>query len=67
MGLCVRSFSHVCISVSDIERSLVFYRDGLGLDVIFDHQLDGPGMEAATGEAGARGRMVGLKVPARAA
>ena len=63
MSLRVRTFSHVCISVSDVERSLGFYRDGLGLEVIFDHQLDGPGMESATGEPGAQGRMVGLKVP----
>lgn len=59
----VRNFSHVCISVRDIERSLAFYRDLLGLEVIFDVKLDGPGMESVTGEAGARGRMVGCKVP----
>ncbi len=63
MGLSVRTFSHICISVSDVERSLAFYRDGLGLDVVFDRKLSGPGMESATGEPGARGRMVGLKVP----
>ncbi len=63
MSLAIRNFSHVCISVSDIERSLAFYRDGLGLDLVFDKRLEGPGMEAATGEAGARGRMVGLRVP----
>ncbi len=63
MSLEVRNFSHICISVSDAERSLAFYRDALGLRVIFDVALDGPGMESATGEAGASGRMVGLKVP----
>jgi glyoxylase I family protein len=62
-GLALRAFSHVCISVSDVERSLAFYRDVLGLEVIFDVQLAGAGMESATGEAGARGRMVGCKVP----
>jgi len=61
--LDVRGFSHVCINVSDVERSLAFYRDVLGLRVIFDVQLGGEGMEAATGEAGARGRMVGCLVP----
>jgi glyoxylase I family protein len=59
----LRGFSHVCIEVSDMERSLPFYRDVLGLRVIFDVALAGPGMEAVTGEGGARGRMVGCLVP----
>jgi len=59
----IRGFSHVCVGVSDLERALAFYRDGLGLRVIFDVELDGPGMESVTGEAGARGRMVGCLVP----
>jgi glyoxylase I family protein len=62
-ALEIRGFSHVCVSVSDLERSLAFYRDGLGLRVIFDVELAGPGMQAVTGEAGARGRMVGCLVP----
>jgi glyoxylase I family protein len=61
--LGIRGFSHVCISVSDLARSLAFYRDGLGLRVIFDVELAGPGMESVTGEAGARGRMVGCLLP----
>jgi len=61
--LDVRGFSHVCINVSDVERSLAFYRDVLGLRVIFDVALAGGGLEAVTGEAGARGRMVGCLVP----
>lgn len=52
-------FSHVCVAVSDAEASLRFYRDVLGLDVFFDVELDGPSMEAVTGESGARGRMIG--------
>jgi glyoxylase I family protein len=59
----LRGFSHVCINVSDMERSLAFYRDVLGLRVIFDIELAGPQLEAVTGEAGARGRMVGCLVP----
>jgi len=62
-ALDLRGFSHVCIHVSDMERSLAFYRDVLGLRVIFDVQLDGSGLEAVTGEGGARGRMVGCLVP----
>jgi len=56
-------FSHVTVRVADMERSLAFYRDGLGLRVIFDVRLDGAGIEALTGAQGARGRMVGLLVP----
>jgi glyoxylase I family protein len=52
-------FSHVCIAVSDMEASLSFYRDVLGLGVFFDVELEGPSMEVVTGEPGARGRMVG--------
>jgi glyoxylase I family protein len=62
-ALELRGFSHVCINVSDMERSLAFYRDVLGLRVIFDVALAGAGMEAVTGEGGARGRMVGCLVP----
>jgi len=52
-------FSHVCIAVSDMEASLRFYRDVLGLDIFFDVELEGPSMEVVTGEVGARGRMLG--------
>lgn len=52
-------FSHICVAVSDAERSLDFYRGLLGMDVFFDVSLDGESMEAVTGEAGAKGRMIG--------
>ncbi len=55
----IAGFSHLCIAVSDAEAALRFYRDLLGLEVFFDVELDGPPMEAVTGEAGARGRMIG--------
>jgi glyoxylase I family protein len=61
--LAFRDFSHVTVRVSEMERSLAFYRDGLGLRVIFDVRLDGAGLDAVTGAADARGRMVGLVVP----
>ena len=57
--LNVLGFSHVCVAVSDADRSLKFYRELLGMDVFFDVALDGDSMEAVTGEAGAKGRMVG--------
>jgi glyoxylase I family protein len=61
--LGIRAFSHVCIRVSDVERSLAFYRDGLGLRVIFDVELSGAGLDAVTGGSDAQGRMVGCLVP----
>ena len=64
-GLQFRDFSHVTVRVSEMERALAFYRDGLGLRAIFDVKLDGPGLEAVTGAQGASGRMVGLVVPGR--
>jgi len=62
-ALAFRDFSHITVRVSDLERALAFYRDGLGLRPLFDVRLDGPGLDAVTGTKGARGRMVGLLVP----
>lgn len=55
----IGGFSHVCIGVSDMDRSLDFYRDLLGMDVVFDVELEGASMESVTGQSGAKGRMVG--------
>ncbi|OBI26078.1 extradiol dioxygenase [Mycobacterium sp. E1386] len=55
----VQSFSHVCIGVSDMEASLAFYTAVLGMDVVFDVELDGAGLDAVTGGVAQRGRMVG--------
>ena len=49
MGLIsVRNFSHVSIYVTDLEQSLPFYRNALGLEVLFETDLDGPGLDAVT-------------------
>lgn len=42
---------HSVIAVSDLESSLRFYRDGLGLDVLQDRQVEGdwPGLFDAPG------------------
>ena len=58
-----RDFSHITVRVSDLDRALAFYREGLGLRQLFDVRLDGPGLDAVTGTPGARGRMIGLLVP----
>ncbi len=38
----VTGFYHGGVTVSDMDRSLRFYRDGLGLEIEFDKKLDGP-------------------------
>ena len=62
MSLSVEKFSHVCIGVSDMDRSLAFYTDIFGKDIVFDVELEGEALEVVTGTAGAKGRMVGLDI-----
>ena len=57
--LPIQSYSHLCIRVSDIERSQTFYRDVLGMDVMIDVELTGQSLERILGGIpGATGRMV---------
>lgn len=42
----VTGFFHGGVTVSDMDRSLIFYRDGLGLEVEFDRILDAPYLRA---------------------
>jgi glyoxylase I family protein len=55
----VENFSHICIGVSDMARSLPFYTAVLGMDVVFDVDLEGAGLDAVTGGSAQSGRMVG--------
>ncbi|OBH79547.1 extradiol dioxygenase [Mycobacterium mantenii] len=57
--IAVQNFSHICIGVSDIEASLAFYTAVLGMDVVFDIELEGAGLDSVTGGAAQRGRMIG--------
>jgi catechol 2,3-dioxygenase-like lactoylglutathione lyase family enzyme len=57
--IAVQNFSHICVGVSDIEASLAFYTGVLGMDVVFDVELEGAGLESVTGGAAQRGRMIG--------
>ena len=57
--IAVQNFSHVCIGVSDIEASLAFYTSVLGMDVVFDIELEGAALDSVTGGAAQRGRMIG--------
>ncbi len=36
----IRGIAHLCYTVRDLERSLAFYRDGLGLEPAFDFLND---------------------------
>jgi glyoxylase I family protein len=38
----VAKLHHSAIATRDIEASLVFWRDGLGLEVLMDHTFEGP-------------------------
>jgi glyoxylase I family protein len=45
---------HVVLFVRDIERSLAFYRDGIGLETLVDREFDGPWPSMFEGVTSAR-------------
>ncbi|OBK43439.1 VOC family protein [Mycobacterium sp. 1081908.1] len=57
--IAVQNFSHICVGVSDIEASREFYTAVLGMDVVFDVELAGAGLDSVTGGAAQQGRMIG--------
>ena len=59
----VTGFFHGGITVDDMERSLVFYRDGLGLEQEFDRILDAPYLKAVLGLEFDHIRAVYLRIP----
>lgn len=54
----IKKLHHGCITVSDMERSLAFYRDKLGLKVQMDFEMFGPEFDAYLKMSGARFRIV---------
>ncbi len=53
-------FSHLVVGVTDMDRALGFYRDLLGMDVVFDQTMSGEPFDHALGGSGAhQGRVVG--------
>jgi len=56
-----RGFNHVGISVADLQRSIEFYRDLLGMAVVIEAPFDGPRYDAVLGLSGARGRFAILE------
>lgn len=59
----VTGFFHGGITVSDMDRALVFYRDGLGLEQEFDRILDAPYLKTVLGLAFDHIRAVYLRIP----
>jgi catechol 2,3-dioxygenase-like lactoylglutathione lyase family enzyme len=55
--------NHTSFTVSDMERSLAFYRDLLGLEVLFDQEGTGGYLAAITGFPDAHLRIVHLRIP----
>ena len=56
-------FHHSSFTVSDVDRSLAFYRDLLGLTVVADMQPDADYVARVTGFPGATFRIVFLRLP----
>src|SRR5260370_3620130 len=63
MPVAVTTSDHFAITVSDLERSLAFYRDLLGLQVVERHRLEGDGISRMTGKAGVVMHVVRLAAP----
>ncbi len=61
--MSVTKIRHTGIVVSNMETSLPFYRDLLGLEVWWDQIEEGPMVEAVTAVPGARMHTVKLKAP----
>ncbi len=59
----VTGFFHGGVTVSDMDRALVFYRDGLGLEQAFDRILDAPYLKAVLGLDFDHIRAVYLHIP----
>jgi catechol 2,3-dioxygenase-like lactoylglutathione lyase family enzyme len=59
-------FNHIGVTVSDIERSLAFYRDVLGLELLGRQERDDPDLGRIVGYPGARIKMAFLRPVAAA-
>jgi catechol 2,3-dioxygenase-like lactoylglutathione lyase family enzyme len=57
----IRGLNHVGISVANLDRSVGFYRDLLGMEVVFHGEFAGEQYETILALEGARGRVALLK------
>ena len=55
---------HIAIAVKDMDESLKFYRDGIGLSVFQDEVISGPDLDASLRVRNGKVRMVLLSDPA---
>ena len=62
MGV-VKALDHVAITVSDLERSLPFYKDVLGFQEVERHRLEGEGISTMAGKPDVVMQVVRLKAP----
>jgi len=58
----ITDVSHVSIGVSDMERSIAFYRDVFGWEQVFDERMEGEAFERLTRFPGAAGRACGGRI-----
>jgi catechol 2,3-dioxygenase-like lactoylglutathione lyase family enzyme len=59
--MSVKRVNHTAISVSDMARSIAFYRDLLGLEVLMEMDVDRhPGLDEVVGMSDARGSVAFL-------
>ena len=58
-----RGLHHTCYTVSDLDRSVAFYRDLLGCEVVAEQEKEGGYLAAIVGYPDAHVRMAHLRVP----
>ena len=61
--MAVNGLHHTCYTVSSLDRSLAFYRDALGCEVLATQEKNGGYLAAIVGYEGAHVRMAHLRVP----
>jgi lactoylglutathione lyase len=59
----VAGVHHTGLTVAELERSLAFYRDLLGFEVVLDQEKEGGYLAAIVGYPDARVRMAHLRLP----
>lgn len=57
----ISSVNHVGLTVSSLERSVAFYRDAVGLDLVLEQEKEGGYLAAITRYPGAHARMAQLE------
>jgi len=50
--------SHISLQVTDLDRSLAFYREIFGMQIVMELNLEGPEFEAVSGTPGARSKLI---------